>query len=162
MLPGAGEVGRLLAEHGDIGLCGIHRLDRGRQKNYGLCRPIEFENARGSNSVANPRILFLRIVQTSKPLPVPPPVGFSLIKAKCARQARVLVEASIFDEFMAAFKQAAQRYQVGDPLDPATRMGAIVDKLQYQRVLEYIADGKAHETLLLGGDAQRTDHGLLY
>ena len=52
---------------------------------------------------------------------------------------------------------------VGDPLDPATQMGAIVDDTQLNRVLGYISEGKAGGAkLCLGGDRRRQESGGYY
>jgi acyl-CoA reductase-like NAD-dependent aldehyde dehydrogenase len=51
----------------------------------------------------------------------------------------------------------------GDPLDPATKLGAIVDESQTQRVLEYIDCGKREGArLAFGGARVRTDSGGCY
>jgi hypothetical protein len=50
--------------------------------------------------------------------------------------------------------------QPGDPLDPATKLGAIVDETQMKRVLSYIDSGRSDgATLALGGSRVRTDTG---
>ncbi|KGE77230.1 aldehyde dehydrogenase family protein, partial [Halomonas salina] len=49
---------------------------------------------------------------------------------------------------------AAERMQPGDPLDPDSFMGAMVDQAQYERVLDYIRRGVAEgATLRAGGEA---------
>jgi gamma-glutamyl-gamma-aminobutyraldehyde dehydrogenase len=55
---------------------------------------------------------------------------------------------------MAELKLAAAGYAPGDPLDPATSMGAIVDRIQYDKVLGYIDQGISEgATLFTGGKA---------
>jgi acyl-CoA reductase-like NAD-dependent aldehyde dehydrogenase len=81
----------------------------------------------------------------------------------CVAGSRLLVQASVAEAFMAAFTQAAQIWQPGDPLNPATRMGAIVDATQCARVLGYIEDGKAAgATLAFGGRQVRMETGGTY
>lgn len=159
VLPGAGEVGRLLAEHGDIDCVAFTGSTAVGKKIMGYAAQSNLKRTWLELGGKSPNIVFADCPDIKTAARAAAGGIFFNQGEMCSAGSRVLVEASIFDEFMAAFKQAAQRYQVGDPLDPATRMGAIVDQLQYQRVLEYIADGKAHDTLLLGGDAQRTEHG---
>jgi gamma-glutamyl-gamma-aminobutyraldehyde dehydrogenase len=60
---------------------------------------------------------------------------------------------------VAAFTDAARAYTPGDPLDPATRMGAIVDDVQYERVLGYIQLGRSEGRCLLGGNGVMTERG---
>ena len=60
----------------------------------------------------------------------------------CTAGSRLLVEVSIKEEFLERVMAEGQSMFPGDPLDPATRMGAIVDDLQLDRVMGYIEAGK--------------------
>ena len=73
----------------------------------------------------------------------------------CNAGSRLLVQRSILPEFVARFRErAAEAYQPGDPLDPATTLGPLVDRESQQRVLGMIASGRADGAeLLMGGDA---------
>lgn len=78
----------------------------------------------------------------------------------CSAASRLLVEASIKDAFLDKVLAVAQQMQPGDPLDPATSMGAVVDDVQFNTILSYIAAGKAEGArLLAGGAAARSDSG---
>jgi acyl-CoA reductase-like NAD-dependent aldehyde dehydrogenase len=72
----------------------------------------------------------------------------------CCAGSRILVEKSILPEFTELLSQRAQTtYRPGDPLDPSTGMGPLVDLNQQKRVLNYIAIGKqAGANCILGGD----------
>lgn len=71
----------------------------------------------------------------------------------CIAGSRLYVQDSIYAEFMPLLQAAATRMQPGNPLDPDTRMGAMVDATQYQRVQDYItlAQGEGMN-LLTGGN----------
>ena len=70
----------------------------------------------------------------------------------CNAGSRLLVHESIRDELLEKVVGVAQRIRPGDPLDPKTRMGAIVDETQLGRVLGYIESGKEEGAALhLGG-----------
>lgn len=56
----------------------------------------------------------------------------------CTAASRLLVHRSIRDEFLERVVAAGQSMKPGNPLDPATRMGAIVDQPQVNRVTGYI------------------------
>jgi len=56
----------------------------------------------------------------------------------CTSTARLLVHSSRHDEFVARFGEAAERLVVGDGLDPATDIGAMVDANQQAKVLGYL------------------------
>src|SRR5258708_19329532 len=60
----------------------------------------------------------------------------------CSAGSRLLVQEGIREELLAEITALAGGYQPGDPLDPATQLGAMVDETQTQRVLDYIAAGR--------------------
>jgi acyl-CoA reductase-like NAD-dependent aldehyde dehydrogenase len=59
----------------------------------------------------------------------------------CTSTARILVHDSIHDEFLRRFARATERLVVGDGLDPATDIGAMVDAAQRDKVLAYLRTG---------------------
>jgi gamma-glutamyl-gamma-aminobutyraldehyde dehydrogenase len=69
----------------------------------------------------------------------------------CTANSRLLVEESIKDQFIDLLKAKAAKWQPGDPLDPSTPMGAIVEPRQTDRILSYIEKGKASARLVEGG-----------
>ena len=81
----------------------------------------------------------------------------------CNAGSRLLVHSSLKDEFLAKVTDVASRIQPGDPLEPSTRMGPLVDSTQLDRVLGYIESGKEEGAeLYLGGSRVRTDTGGYY
>ncbi|WP_166354085.1 aldehyde dehydrogenase [Phytoactinopolyspora limicola] len=75
----------------------------------------------------------------------------------CSANSRLLVERSIHDELVARIVATAQDHTPGDPLDPASRMGALVDETHTRRVLDFIDDGRRTATLATGGDRVSVD-----
>ena len=70
----------------------------------------------------------------------------------CNAGSRLLVHRDIQEAFLEKLLAVSATIGPGDPLDPATRMGAIVDDRQLDRVLGYIDAGSAEGAdLLLGG-----------
>jgi aldehyde dehydrogenase (NAD+) len=69
----------------------------------------------------------------------------------CNAGSRLFVESKVSDEFLDKLIGRAKRMVPGDPLDPKTRMGAIVSQDQMQTVLGYIATGKNEGAKLLAG-----------
>jgi acyl-CoA reductase-like NAD-dependent aldehyde dehydrogenase len=81
----------------------------------------------------------------------------------CDAGSRLLVEEKIHDRFLDRVKHHAAKYQPGDPLDPGTQMGSMVDDAQTKRVMGYIAKGKEEgAALALGGKQVRQDTGGFY
>lgn len=80
----------------------------------------------------------------------------------CNAGSRLLVQDSIYDDFIERFSAVAQeRYLPGDPFDPATRMGSMVSFQQQKRVLGYIDKANAEGGRLVfgGGVPKGLEHG---
>ena len=75
----------------------------------------------------------------------------------CSANSRLLVEASIKDDLLALLVERAEATQPGDPLDPASKMGALVDETQTQTVMGYIEKGKQSAQLVTGGERVQID-----
>lgn len=70
----------------------------------------------------------------------------------CCAPTRLLVAREIYESLIAKLIQYSQDFQPGDPLNPQSTMGALVDQTQLQRVLKYIDIGKTEGAeLILGG-----------
>ena len=70
----------------------------------------------------------------------------------CSAGSRILVEKSIHQRFLEAVVEKARTIRLGDPLDPATRMGPLVTAAHRERVLSYIEEGRREGArLVLGG-----------
>lgn len=61
----------------------------------------------------------------------------------CTAASRMLVHASIHDEFVERLKQKVGQLVMGDPLDEATDIGTIVSPAQVERVTRYVELGRA-------------------
>ncbi|WP_454754375.1 aldehyde dehydrogenase [Cupriavidus necator] len=81
----------------------------------------------------------------------------------CIAGSRLYVQDGIYDRFMGRLEAYAAAMQPGDPLDPASAMGAIVDAAQLDRVLSFVQAGKDEGAgLRLGGEQVRRDSGGFY
>lgn len=78
----------------------------------------------------------------------------------CAAGSRLFVEKKVHDDFMNKLVERARKLKPGDPLDPKTRLGAIVSEQQMNTVLGYIEAGKKEGArLLAGGNRASVDGG---
>ena len=59
----------------------------------------------------------------------------------CTAGSRLFLHRSIYDSFMQRLTGKLSALKVGDPLDEATDMGAIINRRQFDRVCSYIEDG---------------------
>ena len=57
---------------------------------------------------------------------------------------------------------AAKNYRPGNPLDPATSMGALIDQIHLDKVLGYIERGRAEAKILCGGGRMPVADGGYY
>ena len=80
----------------------------------------------------------------------------------CCAGSRLFVEKKVEDEFVTKLVEASKKMKLGDPLDPKTRVGAIVSQKQMETVLGYVEDGKKEGATLLAGGKRASvngDHG---
>jgi len=75
----------------------------------------------------------------------------------CAAQTRILAPRSRYAEVVEAVASAATALVVGDPLDPATKLGPVVSERQRQRVRGYIRLGLEEGARLVTGGAEAPD-----
>ncbi len=66
----------------------------------------------------------------------------------CTAGSRLLVEASIYDEFVGRLLQRTAALRLGDPLDPRTTLAPLVSAAQQRVVGEYVEVGRREGTLL--------------
>ncbi|MBL4929287.1 aldehyde dehydrogenase [Fuscibacter oryzae] len=70
----------------------------------------------------------------------------------CSANSRLLVHESIAEEMIDRMATRAAAAQPGDPLDPASRMGSMVDHRHADQVMNFIASGRAQARLVCGGE----------
>jgi len=76
----------------------------------------------------------------------------------CQAGSRVLVQKDIHDQFLGMFTNFAGGMKVGDPMDPATRMGPVVSEDQLGTVEHYVNAGNSENAkLVLGGGRPEGD-----
>jgi aminomuconate-semialdehyde/2-hydroxymuconate-6-semialdehyde dehydrogenase len=70
----------------------------------------------------------------------------------CLCGSRIFVERSIHDEFVERFAAATKKLRIGDPLDEATDIGALISEAHLRKVTGYIElAGKEGGTIVTGG-----------
>jgi 4-guanidinobutyraldehyde dehydrogenase/NAD-dependent aldehyde dehydrogenase len=78
----------------------------------------------------------------------------------CSAASRLVVHESVRDELLDRIVEIGRTMTPGDPLDPKTRLGAIVDQVQLNTVLGYIESGrKEGANVRMGGNRVRQDSG---
>jgi acyl-CoA reductase-like NAD-dependent aldehyde dehydrogenase len=70
----------------------------------------------------------------------------------CICGSRVLVQRSIYDEFVQALVKIARSIRIGDPFEPDTQLGPLISKAARERVLDYVSlGGEEGGTIATGG-----------
>jgi betaine-aldehyde dehydrogenase len=69
----------------------------------------------------------------------------------CSAGSRILVQKPIYKKFVDAMAEKAKMITLGAPLDRDTKMGPLVSKEQYDRVLSYLDIGKKEAKVASGG-----------
>jgi acyl-CoA reductase-like NAD-dependent aldehyde dehydrogenase len=80
----------------------------------------------------------------------------------CDARSRVLVEKSIYDDFVARFTETAGRLKVGDPLDSETQMGALISEAHRQKVHSFVEQGRDEGVEILTGGELPDGKGSFY
>jgi RHH-type transcriptional regulator, proline utilization regulon repressor / proline dehydrogenase / delta 1-pyrroline-5-carboxylate dehydrogenase len=74
---------------------------------------------------------------------------------KCSACSRAIVLDSIYDQFLARLRDAVMSLTLGDPCDPGTQVGPVIDDRAKRRIEEFIALGMATHRVIV----RRTTEG---
>ncbi len=77
----------------------------------------------------------------------------------CVAGSRLLVQRSVYDEFVNRVAAGAKKIRVGPPLDDATEVGPINNRKQYDHVMAMIASGVESGATLAAGSVERSEGG---
>ncbi|CAI8914160.1 MULTISPECIES: aldehyde dehydrogenase [Pseudomonas] len=77
----------------------------------------------------------------------------------CSANSRLYVQRSIHDEFVERLIAKARTWMPGDPLDPQSRAGAIVDSEQADRIMRAIEQAQGEGAKILAGGERLTING---
>lgn len=81
----------------------------------------------------------------------------------CTAGTRLIVEESVRERFVEMVVAQSKKWMPGDPLDPATSMGPMIDAGQLQTVADYVEIGVGEgASLMAGGKQVMTDSGGCY
>jgi acyl-CoA reductase-like NAD-dependent aldehyde dehydrogenase len=86
-----------------------------------------------------------------------PGLGINLLVNQgeiCAAGTRILAHRDVYDDVVAGLQGFAKAVKVGDPFDPETTMGALINESQLERVTGYIERGKQEGAELVAGGSR--------
>lgn len=78
----------------------------------------------------------------------------------CTNGTRVYVKREILERFLARLTERTRRLRLGDPMDPATQVGALISAEHRDTVLAYIEEGRREGATLLCGGGPPADPAL--
>src|SRR5437764_5185305 len=80
----------------------------------------------------------------------------------CEARSRVLVEASVYDDFVSRFAGYVQQLKVGDPLDPETQVGSLISTAHRDRVHGFVERGREEGVEVVAGGSPSDGKGAFY
>jgi acyl-CoA reductase-like NAD-dependent aldehyde dehydrogenase len=80
----------------------------------------------------------------------------------CEARSRILVEQSLYDEFVSSFAEAAGRLKVGDPLDAETQVGSLISNEHRDKVHGYVETGREEGAEVVAGGEAPDGKGAFY
>jgi betaine-aldehyde dehydrogenase len=151
IVPGGKEAGSALASHPDVAMIAlIGSVPTGRavmRAASDTVKPVMLELG-GKNALiafgdADPGDVAGAVIGG---------MNFTWCGQSCGSTSRAFVHAKIYDAVLERVRAKVAHYKPGIPTDPATTMGAIISKTQYERVLGFIDSAKKEgATLIYGG-----------
>ncbi len=78
--------------------------------------------------------------------------AFGYAGQKCSACSRVLVVVDVYDAFVPRLLESTRVLVIGDPMDPATDLGPVIDEAAAARIREFLAIGQQEATLALAID----------
>lgn len=69
----------------------------------------------------------------------------------CSASSRLIVQSGVKDALLARIMAHAREWPMGDPLNPANRVGALVSKAHFEKVCSYLGQG---QNVIMGGGAK--------
>jgi acyl-CoA reductase-like NAD-dependent aldehyde dehydrogenase len=80
----------------------------------------------------------------------------------CEARSRVLVESSIYDDFVNSFSDSAARLKLGDPLDPETQVGSLISEEHRDKVHGLVEQGRKEGAEVVTGGEPLDGKGAFY
>jgi betaine-aldehyde dehydrogenase len=159
LVPGGREAGSALASHPDVAMIAlIGSVPTGRavmKAASDTLKPVMLELG-GKNALiaypdADPDEVAGGVIGG---------MNFTWCGQSCGSTSRAFIHETIYDAVIARVKKQITHYKPGIPTDPATTMGAIISKQQFDRVMSYIESAKQEGAELIAGGGPPKDAAL--
>jgi betaine-aldehyde dehydrogenase len=134
---GAGDTGRALVDHPDVRLVSVTgAVATGKAvaaSAAGTLKRVHLEL--GGKA---PVLVFADVENVTAAAEELVQAAFANAGQDCCAACRIIVEDSVYDEFVGAYCRAAAELSVGDPTDPETEMGPVISARQRDRVRGFV------------------------
>ena len=77
--------------------------------------------------------------------------AFGYSGQKCSACSRAIVVGSVYDKFVDGLNKRVEQIRVGQPVDPNTYMGPVINETAKKSIMNYIQIGKKEGRLITGG-----------
>ena len=159
LVPGGRDAGAALASHPDVAKIGlVGSVPTGKavmraasETLKGLLLELGGKNALIAYEDADPDAVANGLVDG---------MNFTWCGQSCGSTSRAFIHEKIYDTVLERVKAKVQHYKPGIPTDPATTMGSIINKAQYDKVLSYIESAKDEGARLISGGCRSTEPAL--
>jgi betaine-aldehyde dehydrogenase len=159
VVPGGREAGARLAAHPDVAMIGlIGSVPTGRavmKAAADTVKPVLLElggkNALIAYGDADPDEVAGGVIAG---------MNFTWCGQSCGSTSRAFIHETIYDAVLQRVREKVAYYKPGIPTDPATTMGAISSRAQYDRVMRYIDTAKREGARVLYGGGRPADSRL--
>jgi RHH-type proline utilization regulon transcriptional repressor/proline dehydrogenase/delta 1-pyrroline-5-carboxylate dehydrogenase len=154
-LPGGPDIGRALVRHPDIAtiaFTGSKDVGLGILKDAGTLTPGQHMVKRvlaemgGKNAIIVDETADLDDAITGV---VSSFTGYA--GQKCSACSRAIVHAAIYESFLDRLKEAVSSLKVGNPEEPGTQVGPVIDRRAQSKIQDYIEIGKKEARVLVEG-----------
>ena len=154
VLPGSGtEVGEVLALHQDVDLITFTGSTEVGRKLLAYAGQSNLKRVLLELGGKNPCVVMSDIADLDTAAEQTAAAAFWNMGENCSANSRLIVHKDIKDKFMVKLLEKTRDWTVGNPLDPQFRLGSMIERPHMERVLGYIAKGKAEgATLACGGN----------
>jgi 1-pyrroline-5-carboxylate dehydrogenase len=85
--------------------------------------------------------------------------AFGFQGQKCSACSRAIVVDAVYDQVLEKVVERTKKLTVGDPAQPTTYMGAVIDRSAFDKINSYIELGRQEGEVVLGGDAGDGERG---
>ncbi len=78
--------------------------------------------------------------------------AFGTAGQRCTATSRLILHDAIYDRFLKMLVARVEKLRLGDPLDPRTDVGPVIDEAAGKNILKYIEVGNQEARLVTGGE----------